>query len=120
MLGRSDLAVWQLPLETHRRCAYSVAELGHDLGGSGRLGAWLWTRFVELPLPDRITLGGVGPLGDSPPVLVTAPSDGSSTWTTTETDPGAAARRVYTDVDVRLLFGDMLARLRRHERQHAG
>jgi purine nucleosidase len=120
VLGRSDLAVWQFPLETYRRCAYSVAELEHDLGRSGRLGAWLWTRFLELPLPDWITLGGVWPLGDSPPVLVTALGDESSTWTTTGAEPGSAGRRVYTDVDVRLLVGDMLARLRRHERQRAG
>jgi purine nucleosidase len=120
VLERSDLAVRQFPLETYRRCAYSVAELEHDLAASGRLGAWLWTRFLELPLPDWISLGGVWPLGDSPPVLVTALGDESSTWTTVEAAPGAAARRVYTDVDVRLLFGDMLARLRAHERQRTG
>ena len=55
------------------------------------------------------------PLGDSPPVLVTALDDESSTWTP---GPGGAGSRVYTDVDVRLLFADLLARLRLHERQH--
>jgi len=120
VLGRSDLAVHQFPLETYRRCGWSVAELEHDLAGSGRLGAWLWDRFLELPLPEWIALGGVWPLGDSPPVLVTALGDESSTWTATEATPGAAARRVYTDVDVRLLFGDMLARLRLHEQRLRG
>ena len=116
VLGRRELAIRQFPLETYRRCAYSVAELEHDLGGSGRVGEWLWTRFLELPLPEWVQLGGVWPLGDSPPVLVTALDDESSTYTST---PGATAtgeRRVYTDVDVRLLVGDLLARLRRHER----
>ncbi|GAB3304810.1 hypothetical protein GCM10027451_10740 [Geodermatophilus aquaeductus] len=112
VLGRNDRAVRQFPLETYRRCAYSVAELEHDLAGSGRVGSWLWQRFLELPLPDWIPLGGMWPLGDSPPVLVTALGEESSTWTTT----GSPQRRVYTDVDVRLLFGDMLARLRLHER----
>jgi inosine-uridine nucleoside N-ribohydrolase len=112
VLARSELPVWQFPLETYRRCAYSVAELEHDLAGSGRIGEWLWTRFVELPLPEWIRLGGVWPLGDSPPVLVTALSDESSTYTES-TDGGI--RRVYTDVDVRLLFGDLLAKLRLHE-----
>jgi purine nucleosidase len=111
VLARDDLVVWQFPLETYRRCAYSVAELELDLGGAGTLGAWLWRRFTELPLPDFVELGGVWPLGDSPPVLVTALDDASSRWT------GSAARRVYTDVDVRLLVADLLARLRLHERR---
>jgi inosine-uridine nucleoside N-ribohydrolase len=111
VLATPGLQVWQFPLETYRRCAYSVAELEEDLAGSGRVGQWLWTRFLELPLPDFVRLGGVWPLGDSPPVLVTALDDESSAFRST---PGG---RVYTDVDVRLLFGDMLAKLRRHERR---
>lgn len=113
VLGRPDLPVWQFPLETYRRCAYSVAELEHDLAGAGSLGRWLWTRFLELPLPEWIRLGGVWPLGDSPPVLVTALSDESSSHT--ETTTAGVVRRVYTDVDTRLLFADLLARLRLHE-----
>jgi hypothetical protein len=91
VLGRSDLAVHRFPLETYRRCGWSVAELEHDRAGSGRLGAWLWDRFLELPPPEWTTLGGVWPLGDSPPVLGTALGDESTTWTTGAT-PGAAAR----------------------------
>jgi purine nucleosidase len=111
VLGRVDLAVRQFPLETYRRCTYSVAELEHDVGGAGRLGAWLWRRYTELPLPDFVELGEVWPLGDSPPVLVTALDDASSTWT------GTPDRRVYADVDLRLLVADLLARLRLHERR---
>ena len=105
------LAVWQFPLETYRSCAYSVAELEADLAGSGRVGEWLWTCFTELPLPDFVRLGGVWPLGDSPPVLVTALDDESSTYRETPTG------RVYTAVDVRLLVADLLAKLRLHERR---
>jgi purine nucleosidase len=111
VLATPGLAVWQFPLETYRSCAYSVAELEADLAGSGRIGEWLWTRFAELPLPDFVRLGGVWPLGDSPPVLVTALDDESSTWRTTPNG------RIYTAVDVRLLFADMLAKLRLHERR---
>ncbi|WP_448628331.1 nucleoside hydrolase [Geodermatophilus sp. URMC 64] len=111
VLATPGLTIWQFPLETYRRCAYSVAELEHDLGGSGRVGRWLWTRFAELPLPDFVELGGVWPLGDSPPVLVTALGDESSEFRTTPNG------RVYTSVDVRMLFADMLARLRLHERR---
>ena len=112
VLDRPGLAVHQFPLETYRRCAYSVAELEHDLGGSGALGAWLWNRFATLPLPDWLRIGGVWPLGDSPPVLVTALTDESSRYTT-----AGEGRRIYTDVDFRLLVGDLLARLHRHERR---
>lgn len=115
----SPLEVWQFPLETYRRCAYSVAELEHDLGGSGRVGQWLWERFTSLPLPDFIRLGGVWPLGDSPPLLVTALSDESSTVTTTPASADRGERRVYTDIDFRLVVGDLLAKLRLHEaRRH--
>ena len=115
VLGLPSLEVRQFPLETYRRCAYSVAELEHDLGGSGRVGRWLWERFTSLPLPDFIRLGGLWPLGDSPPLLVTALGDESSTVTATPATATSGARRIYTDVDVRLLVGDLLARLRLHE-----
>ena len=114
VLGHRELPIAQFPLETYRRCATSVAELEHDLGGAGRVGAWLWQRFLDLPIPDFVQLGEVWPLGDSPPVLVTALDDASSTWT------GSPARRVFTDVDHRLLVADLLAKLRRHERRQAG
>ncbi|MGY1615526.1 nucleoside hydrolase [Geodermatophilus sp. SYSU D00691] len=120
VFGRSALPIRQFPLETYRRCAFSVAEVEHDLAGSGAVGRWLWTRFLELPLPGWIRLGGVWPLGDSPPLLVTALSDESSSWTETRAEPVGAARRVYTDVDTRLLFGDMLAKLRAHEHRRGG
>ncbi len=115
VLGRPALEIRQFPLETYRQCAYSVAELEHDLGGSGRVGRWLWDRFTSLPLPDFVQLGGVWPLGDSPPLLVTALDDESSSAITTPATTDRGPRRVYTSVDVRLVVGDMLARLRLHE-----
>ena len=119
VFGQPELAITQFPLETYRRCAYSVAELEHDLGGAGRVGAWLWQRFLELPIPDFVQLGEVWPLGDSPAVLVTAFGEESS-LSVLSAEPGHAARRVYTNVDVRLLVADPLARLRLHERRQVG
>jgi hypothetical protein len=52
----------------------------------------------------------VWPLGDSPPLLVTALTTDSSTRST----PSDGVT-VYTDVDMRLLAGDLLAKLRLHE-----
>jgi len=115
VLGLPTLEVWQFPLETYRQCAYSVAELEHDLARSGQVGRWLWERFTSLPLPDFVRLGGVWPLGDSPPLLVTALDDASSTVMSTPAEADRGARRIYTSVDVRLLVGDLLARLRLHE-----
>jgi hypothetical protein len=112
VLDRPELGVHQFPLEAYRQCAYSIAELEHDVGGAGRVGAWLWEHFTSPP--DWIVLGGVWPQGDSPPLLITALTDESSSWT--ETGTGAAVRRMCTGVDFRLLMGDLLARLRLHER----
>lgn len=113
VFGRPGLVVHQFPLETYRQCGYSVHELAEDVGTSGRLGAWLWDHY-QTP-PEWVELGGIWPLGDSPPVLVTALSTESSRWTTVQPTGGATAH-VCTDVDFRLVVGDMLAKLRGHER----
>jgi hypothetical protein len=102
------LAAHQFPLETYRRCAYGVAELEADLPATGHLGTWLYERFSAPP--DWVQLGGVWPIGDSPPLLITALTTDSSRSTLSE------GVTVYTDVDMRLLVGDLLAKLRLHER----
>jgi purine nucleosidase len=102
------LEIHQFPLETYRRCAYSVAELQADLPTTGRLGAWLFDRFSSPP--EWVQLGGVWPIGDSPPLLLTALTTDSST----RLAPSDGVT-VYTDVDMRLLVGDLLAKLRLHE-----
>ena len=108
VLAAPGLVVHQFPLETYRRCAYGIAELEADLPATGRLGAWLYERFSSPP--EWVQLGGVWPIGDSPPLLVTALTTDSSTWSP------AGSVRVYTDVDMRLIVGDLLAKLRLHER----
>jgi len=108
VLAVPGLAIHQFPLETYRRCAYGVAELEADLPATGRLGGWLYECFSSPP--DWVQLGGVWPIGDSPPLLVTALTTDSSSRL-----PGADGVTVYTDVDMRLLVGDLLAKLRLHE-----
>jgi hypothetical protein len=123
VFGTRGLVIHQFPLETYRRCSYSIAELEEDLPATGRLGAWLFDRFSSPP--EWVRLGGVWPLGDSPPVLITAlTTDSSSRYTVTHTSavarpaPGdGVAVELYTDVDMRLLVADLLARLRSHERR---
>jgi purine nucleosidase len=113
VFSRPGLVIHQFPLEAYRQCAYSLYELDEDLGRAGRLGAWLWDHF-QAP-PDWAQIGGIWPLGDSPPVLVTALDTESSRWTTVPS-PGGATAHVCTQVDFRLVVGDMLAKLRGHER----
>ena len=107
VLATPGLAVHQFPLETYRRCAYGVAELEADLPATGQLGSWLYGCFSSPP--EWVQLGGVWPIGDSPPLLITALTTDSSRSTRSD---GAT---VYTDVDLRLLVGDLLAKLRLHE-----
>jgi purine nucleosidase len=125
VFSRPELVIHQFPLEAYRQCGYSVHELDEDLGRSGRLGAWLWDHF-QAP-PDWAEIGGIWPLGDSPSVLVTALDTESSRWTTvrgSSTDlavrpapSDGATAHVCSDVDFRLVVGDMLAKLRGHERR---
>jgi len=105
VLGCTDLTITQFPLEAYRQAAVSVAELEHWLGSAGDVGAFLWRQFVELPLPDFVELGEVWPLGDSPPLLVTALDDTTCEWSVT------GNRRTCTRLDVRLLLGDLVAKL---------
>ena len=118
VLGRSNLTLWQFPLETYRACAYSVAELEQDLRGSGHVGQWLWDRFTTLPLPGWISLPESWPLGDSPPILATALGDESSRFVLSPVERETS--RFYTEVDFRLIVGDMLAKLRQHEEHRRG
>ncbi|WP_432512088.1 nucleoside hydrolase [Kineococcus sp. SYSU DK001] len=121
VLEHPELPVWQFPLETYRQCGCSVAELEHDLAGSGAVGRWLWERFVDLAasMPDFLHVPSVWPLGDSVPLLVTGLDDGATGFEAAEATPGRGPRRVHTRVDARLVIGDMLARLRLHEARRA-
>jgi purine nucleosidase len=72
-----------------------------------------------------VQLGGVWPIGDSPPLLVTAlTADSSARYVVTSSTPAArpapgegVSVDLYTDVDMRLLVGDLLAKLRLHEQR---
>jgi len=124
VFSRPGLVIHQFPLESYRQCAYSVHEMDQDVATSGRLGAWLWEHFQSPP--EWAQVGGIWPLGDSPPVLVTALDTESSRWVTVGPGradlpvrpfpSGGATAHVCTHVDFRLVVGDMLAKLRGHER----
>jgi hypothetical protein len=108
------LVRWEYPLETYRSCAWTVAQLEEILRTCGPLGAWLWDRFVTLPLPEWLEVDAVWALGDSVPLIGTALGAEHGDW---EEADGA---RVCTRVDTPLLLGDLTALLRRHARAAAG
>jgi hypothetical protein len=104
----------RFPLEAYRLARVSVAELQAGLGDAGPVGEWLWRRFIELPLPESVSLKEIWALGDSLPLLVTAL--GASSFEEIDLRPGL---RGLGPEDMRLLWGDLLAKLRRSARAGA-
>lgn len=126
----SDIEIWQVPRETYRQMLFSNAEL-EQVASFGPLG-----RFLKDQV-DRIagagsrfgSLGETYILGDSPLVTLTAlqssfeadPSSSSYTTLRTprimgggrfEVNRNGRPMRVYTSIDARLTFSDMVAKFR--------
>ena len=100
----SGMPMVQVPLETYEHLRVSVAEVRADLAHASYPGGWLAERLLDLPA--FVTLHGVITLGDSALAAVVG------------LDPGFradAGGRVVTKIDMRLLWGDFLAKLRLHE-----
>jgi len=99
----SGMPVIQVPLETYERLRVSVAEVRADLAHASYPGGWLAERLLDLPA--FVTLHGVITLGDGALAAVAG------------LDPSFVPRaggRVVTDLDMRLMWGDLLAKLRLH------
>ena len=129
----SRLPIWQVPEPTYAQCLVSWAELDRDIAPLGVLGSHLVGRWREFTrrLEDRldVNLGECAVLGDSPLVLLTAlqasfrPEPTSSPsqllprlairddGTYGEPQTGLPHVRVFTGVDMRLLYGDLVAKL---------
>jgi purine nucleosidase len=101
----SGISMVEIPLETYERMRVSVAEVSHELATASPVGAWLADRLLDLP--PFVTLHGVLTLGDS----ALAAAVGLDP-TFRPSPAGGPARRI-ADVDMRLLWGDLLAKLRR-------
>ena len=133
----SSIRLWQVPRNAYRQTLVAMAELEAQVRPMGRLGAHLFdaiARVYELAAPHGFALGETYIMGDSPLVLLTAlqsafqPDPSSSRYATVPAPeigddgayvPGSGGRdiRVYTELDVRLMFADFFAKLRAH---HAG
>jgi inosine-uridine nucleoside N-ribohydrolase len=128
----SRVPLWQVPRDAYRQTIMSMAEIRTEIGPCGRLGSHLVSKLdrVKARVADLgWDLGETFILGDNPLVLLTAlqssfhADPSSSRYVTLPApriddqgryvhDSGGRPIRVYTDLDIRLLFGDMLAKLR--------
>ena len=106
----TEIAIEQYPLETYRACTFSLAELEAELTRTA-VGRAVWDAFTALEIPTRFPVGEVWHLGDSLPLLATSLAAG---------DPPSAPRVVHTEVDFRLIVGDMAAKFALHDRRLAG
>lgn len=131
VFNRSAIPIWQVPRNTYRRMLFSMAELA-QMKQAGALAAWLAGRIEAVASAAArfgVNTGETYVLGDSPLVTLTAlqsafeADPASSDYTmvpapsvqadgTCKPDPNGRPIRVYTTIDTRLTFGDMLAKLR--------
>jgi hypothetical protein len=131
---QSDITIWQVPRNAYRQLLYSHAELDRALRGCGALGQYLMDELeVFMAFAVRLQPQGLGEtviLGDSPLVTLSAlhasfdPDAASSRYIVRATPgfsadglyverSGARPMRVFTDIDARLTYGDMLAKFQR-------
>ena len=104
----SGIPVVQIPRETYERLRVSVAEVREDLAHTSYPGRWLAERLLDLPA--FVTLHGVITLGDSALAAVAG----------LDPDFRPGAGRVVTEIDMRLLWGDLLAKLSLHHQEVDG
>jgi inosine-uridine nucleoside N-ribohydrolase len=127
----SDLTLWQVPRDAYRQTLVSLPELRRRVRPHGAIGRLLHDSIetVRAMLEDQgVHPGETYALGDSPLVLLTAlqspfePDPSSSVWTTLprprvaadgslDFAAGGREARVFTRLDVRLMFEDLVAKL---------
>lgn len=132
VFNRSNLKLWQVPRNVYRQCMYSTAELIADVEPTGKTGKYLVQVLKELFTGLKhwgLNMGETYILGDSPLVTLVSlqtgfePDPASSQYQLLrsprindeglyENNPSGRLIRVYSTIDTRLMFGDMLAKLR--------
>ncbi len=123
VIESSTVPLWQVPQPAYRLMQMSIAEMTADLRPISVFTEWLYDQFTRPP--SFVTLGGAWPMGDSPPVLLTAIATESSQYRELparriqpdlrygDAIPDRMVR-VYERVDVRLVHADLLAKLKLH------
>ncbi len=135
VFNESDIEIWQVPRDVYRQLLVSSAELA-ELRASGTLGRYLVGQIDRVAEEvSRIPFFADKPrsetyvLGDSPLVTLTAlqtffePDPASSSYSQFPTprlaldgtygdNPAGRPMRVYTRIDTRLTFADMVAKFK--------
>jgi inosine-uridine nucleoside N-ribohydrolase len=140
LFAAPDLTIWQIPRDVYRQCLVTDAELRHRVASAGPLGRYLYDEVAheQQRVHDHgLEVSESYALGDSPLVLLTAlrstfEADSSSSSYVERPTPeitadgayrpirGARPMRVYTRVDVRLMFEDFYLKLDEFCRWQAG
>jgi hypothetical protein len=127
----SPIPLWQVPRNVYRQALVSMTELITQVRPAGRIGSHLYDRIFdifELAAGGGLNMGETYILGDNPLVLLTAlqssfemdPSSSSCSVIPRPrvddhggyvADPDGAAMRVYSRLDLRLMFEDLYAKL---------
>ena len=131
IFNTSDIQLWQVPRSTYRQALLSYSELLLKVKPQGMIGEYLANKIETLMKKTQkfnLHLGETYILGDSPLVLLTAlqssfEADPSSSKFELRPAPkindsglyevNTSARniRVYTDLDIRLMFEDFFLKL---------
>ena len=128
VFNQSEIPIWQVPRDAYRQALVSHTELRHRMKEDGKLAGFLSGRLSDLMERADYSLGEGYVLGDNPLVLLTAlqsawESDPSSSeykkmpapWITGsglyQQNPKGRPIRVYTRLDIRLMFEDFYAKI---------
>ncbi|TIC79109.1 nucleoside hydrolase [Nocardioides sp. GY 10127] len=140
LFNDSDLPLWQVPRDAYRQCLVSNVELRRRVAPKGELGRYLADSITGLS--RLLAQHGFGHaetycMGDQPLVLLSAlqsrfePDPSSSSYVVVpaprldekgeyEDAPGGRDIRVWTSLDLRLMFEDFFLKLDEHAAWHPG
>jgi len=131
IFNKSKMMIWQVPRSTYRQAIFSYAELLSKIKPLGETGKYLANALenvMKMTVQMKYYIGETYILGDSPLVLLTAlqssfEADPSSSYYVLrksplindkglyENNPSGRNIRVYTQIDTRLMFEDLIAKL---------
>ena len=130
VFNKSDMHIWQVPRNTYRQALLPYSQLLLKVKPQGKVGSYLSNMLESLMtrIQKFVNIGETYVLGDSPLVLLTAlqssfEADPSSSTYVIKLAPNINAQgsyefnhmgrpiRVYTQLDINLMFNDFFAKL---------
>ncbi|WP_336514722.1 nucleoside hydrolase [Pollutibacter soli] len=135
VFNRTQVPIWQVPRNMYRQAILPYSQLVLNVKPHGKTGEYLTNVFEQLMtrIQGILNIGETYIMGDSPLVLLTAlqssfEADPSSSFYIVRQSPAINDRgdyiynhrgrpiRVYTDLDIHLMFNDFFAKLALHYR----